>query len=160
MSRTQESYALENLFKEKSNFIIIGLTGRTGSGCSTSAEILSSPHLDLPDVSESHYQGNEKRKYKIVKKYLLKHREPFSWIQIRNIITYKILSLNYNEFCHLLSRIFETNILKITQSVNSIKNQYSDAHELVSSLRNTPLEEGIRKESLYELHERTLPELT
>lgn len=33
------SEATERLFEERRNFIIIGLTGRTGSGCSTIVQI-------------------------------------------------------------------------------------------------------------------------
>ena len=41
MENENAAMALENVFKESSNFLIIGLTGRTGSGCSTSAYILT-----------------------------------------------------------------------------------------------------------------------
>jgi dCMP deaminase len=160
MSRTQESFALDKLFNEKSNFIIIGLTGRTGSGCSTSAKILSSEHLDLPDVSESHFKGNEKRKYKIVKKYLSKHRKPFSWIQIRNIITYKILSLSFNEFSYLLSRIFECDITLISNQLNHIKEKYNDVHSLIRSSKDKETDDIETKVFLHDLHEKTLPKLT
>ncbi|WP_312069904.1 deoxycytidylate deaminase [Lelliottia nimipressuralis] len=160
MTRNEESYALESIFKEKSNFIIIGLTGRTGSGCSTSAEILSSSHLDLPDVSESHYQGNERRKYKIVQKYLTKHRKPFNWIQIRNIITYKILFLNFNEFVHLLGRILETETSDIISALSSIKDEYCIAHTSVLPTCEIDIDNEESKELLYNLHERILPSLT
>ena len=33
--------SIRKLYDEKKDFIIIGLTGRTGSGCSTVAEILA-----------------------------------------------------------------------------------------------------------------------
>ena len=32
---------IETIYKNRKNFIIIGLTGRIGSGCTTSAEFLS-----------------------------------------------------------------------------------------------------------------------
>jgi len=160
MNRTPESYALDKIFEEKSNFIIIGLTGRTGSGCSTSAEILSSQHLDLPDVSESHYQGNEKRKYKIVRKYLLKKRKPFSWIQIRNIITYKILHLSFNEFCLLISKILQINLIESTEKFEPVKNKYNKAHSLILQNNELHQKKDINTDYLYDLHENTLPEIT
>ncbi|HDZ9322109.1 TPA: hypothetical protein RUZ40_003769, partial [Vibrio cholerae] len=76
MKRKKESLAIDKIFEEISDFLIIGLTGRTGSGCSTSAEILSAKSLDLPDPGQSHFSGNEQRKYRIVKKYIEKNREP------------------------------------------------------------------------------------
>jgi len=45
------SEALNRVFKETSEFIVLGLTGRTGSGCSTAATILASPDANLPEVS-------------------------------------------------------------------------------------------------------------
>lgn len=37
---------VRNIFSLRSNFLIIGLTGRTGSGCTTVAKILSAPDFD------------------------------------------------------------------------------------------------------------------
>ena len=39
--------AVSELYKEKENQIIIGLTGRTGAGCSTVASILKREFKDL-----------------------------------------------------------------------------------------------------------------
>lgn len=39
---------ISNLLSERSNFILIGLTGRTGSGCTTTAELLKSGDLQYP----------------------------------------------------------------------------------------------------------------
>lgn len=76
------SIALENVFKDTSNFIVIGLTGRTGSGCSTAADILTKSTLNLPEAGSSHFSGNEARKFKIIKKYVDAHWQPFDWLQI------------------------------------------------------------------------------
>jgi ABC-type multidrug transport system ATPase subunit len=70
MAKTDISKALDTVFNESSNFILIGLTGRTGSGCSTSASILSKQKLQLPDPGDSHFSGNEERKFRIIKKYI------------------------------------------------------------------------------------------
>lgn len=39
-SATLENSAVERIFAERKDFIIIGLTGRTGCGCSTVAKLL------------------------------------------------------------------------------------------------------------------------
>jgi len=62
--------ALNRLYKETSNFLVIGLTGRTGSGCSTAAKILSSKHPDLPELSKIYDTDNDRRKYRIVRNYI------------------------------------------------------------------------------------------
>ena len=38
---TLENAAVEKIFGERKDFIIIGLTGRTGCGCTTVANLLS-----------------------------------------------------------------------------------------------------------------------
>ena len=37
---------VEKIFKHREDFIIIGLTGKTGSGCSTIAKILSDGYVE------------------------------------------------------------------------------------------------------------------
>lgn len=39
--------SVNNVYKERANNIIIGLTGRTGSGCSTAAKILETSALNV-----------------------------------------------------------------------------------------------------------------
>ena len=41
--------ALKNLYGQDDDFIIIGLTGRTGSGCSTVKNILTADKSDILD---------------------------------------------------------------------------------------------------------------
>ncbi|MGB1951989.1 MAG: hypothetical protein ACPHQ9_14540, partial [Marinobacter sp.] len=99
------SEALDVVFKESNDFIVIGLTGRTGSGCSTTADLLAKTKLPLPGTGESHFHGNEARKYKIIKSFLEKRWQPFEWLQVGSIITRFILSLNFSEFVSLVARI-------------------------------------------------------
>lgn len=164
MSRTVESLALDNLFIEKSNFIVIGLTGRTGSGCSTSASILASEHLDLPETSESHYLGNERRKFKIIKKYLQQHRRPFSWIQLRNIITHKILVLNFTEFCHFASRILQVDVGSVIRDLDEIKDEYNQLHSKIKEYEqqgeDNSSDKDEHKKVLCGLHKEVLPSFT
>ena len=46
-SATLENSAVERIFAERKDFIIIGLTGRTGCGCSTVAKLLCKEFIDL-----------------------------------------------------------------------------------------------------------------
>ena len=39
---------ISSLFHERSKFIVLGLTGRTGSGCTTAANILENEKADFP----------------------------------------------------------------------------------------------------------------
>src|SRR5690554_4843629 len=95
--------AASYLLKDSRDFIVVGLTGRTGSGCSTSAKLLSSHALHLPDPGDSHYTGNERRKYRIIKRYIDKNWKPFYWLQVKTVIARFILELSFDEFIVFLS---------------------------------------------------------
>ena len=44
--------SVKNAFKQRHSLIIIGLTGRTGSGCSTTAEILKAESFEALHLKE------------------------------------------------------------------------------------------------------------
>ena len=49
---------ISKLFLERSKFILIGLTGRTGSGCTTAANILESKEVPLfPEHKDATHEG-------------------------------------------------------------------------------------------------------
>jgi dCMP deaminase len=77
------SEVLQEIFKEQRDFIIIGLTGRTGSGCTTIADILS----NTLDLNEPEIHGNEERKSLIVNNFIKEKWSPFTKITVSNIIT-------------------------------------------------------------------------
>ena len=59
---------VSRIYELRDELIIIGLTGRTGSGCSTTAEILSRQSfdkLDLPDIKTYDFRNKDERKYTI-----------------------------------------------------------------------------------------------
>lgn len=65
MGKDNVSNAVDMLFEERKDFIIIGLTGRTGSGCSQVAKILSTGEFDelrLNEPDSNTFKDNEKRK--------------------------------------------------------------------------------------------------
>lgn len=64
--------AIDNLFKERENLLILGLTGRTGSGCSTVAKILGKEYSELEFIQCKREELSEADKYKfeIIKKYM------------------------------------------------------------------------------------------
>lgn len=83
--------AVENTFKEKEKLIIIGLTGRTGAGCSTVANILSIGNfndLDLKEAKAYGYECLEERKQYIVNNFFKKNGKwlGFHTIDVSSII--------------------------------------------------------------------------
>lgn len=95
---------ISNLLGERSNFILIGLTGRTGSGCTTTANLLSGGQLQFPTVSEVNYKtqpyftGMDSKRYEIVRKYAIENNDPFKVIKISELISAQILSLDITVF--------------------------------------------------------------
>lgn len=97
---------VEEIFKLRNSFLIIGLTGRTGAGCSTIAEYLKSDFTEftcvepvdvLKEVDEYRVENNENRAYKIVYKYARDTWVPFEVIKASDIIFFFIL-LQWDEF--------------------------------------------------------------
>jgi deoxycytidylate deaminase len=81
--------AIETIYRKDDDLIIVGLTGRTGSGCSTVARILCSPK---DEIRNSLFTGanpatNDERKQKIVSRHFEQTWKPFQLIQVRSIIT-------------------------------------------------------------------------
>jgi dCMP deaminase len=63
----QNALAIDNIYQETKDFLIIGLTGRTGSGCTTAADKLSSASFDIPFEGYEGLSENELKKHKIIK---------------------------------------------------------------------------------------------
>lgn len=87
MSNPDVAEGLKRLFDRRSNFILIGLTGRTGSGCTTAANLLTKDFEELK-LSQPTIIGAaaEDRKYRIVKDYAERNWRPFFNISISNVI--------------------------------------------------------------------------
>lgn len=65
--------SIEQAYKQRQSIIIIGLTGKTGSGCSTVANILKAEtfkELNLHTPKDRDFINIEERKYAIVYKYM------------------------------------------------------------------------------------------
>lgn len=107
----QRKYMVEML-KQHEEFIIIGLTGRVGSGCSEAAEIFSSSYeaLELPHISvgtdnldagetrEGGMASDEKRDQRILLRYAQHHWIRFDVIRVRTVITSFLLN-HMDGFC-------------------------------------------------------------
>jgi deoxycytidylate deaminase len=99
LSKTKNNAMISSLFHERSKFIVIGLTGRTGSGCTTAANILEGENASFPQVEDVKY-GNEpffsnldSRRYKIASNYIKENYNPFISIKVSDLISAYILTL-------------------------------------------------------------------
>ena len=122
------------LFQKTGKYIIIGLTGRTGSGCSTASKILSEEIIFAPSASELYANENDSIKYRIAKSYVSQNWRPFYSIQVRSIITGVLLRLKYEEFVSLISDILDRIGVNVSEKLTAFKDQYEEAFDKVSNL--------------------------
>ncbi|UYU31136.1 anti-phage dCTP deaminase [Siccibacter colletis] len=108
---------VSELFLENGQFILVGLTGRTGSGCTTTANILEDEKTIFPDVSklQGFYKGLDVHRYNIVKNFTENHWENFYSIKVSDLISVYLLTLTVEEASEF-----------IFSSKNSISKQHLD----------------------------------
>lgn len=94
---------ISQIYKLRNNFILIGLTGRTGSGCSTVANILADENIlsynsEFKKVNDKQI-NNDVRKNKIIHNYIHNNWNAFTKITASNVIFYFVLKdLEFNQF--------------------------------------------------------------
>lgn len=93
---------VKQIYGLRQNFILIGLTGRTGSGCSTVAKLLQTENVkDLRSQYKDFNEGeidNNTRKNRIVHTFIEKNWYPFVTISASDIIFFFALQLDYEGF--------------------------------------------------------------
>ncbi|GAB7481082.1 anti-phage dCTP deaminase [Enterobacter asburiae] len=131
-----EQKFISELFLENNQFILVGLTGRTGSGCTTTANILESKSIAFPELSglSGFYKGLDKRRYSIVKKFAEEHWENFYSIKVSDLIsiyllllpTVKLTSFIYSCGENIAKKSCESLVRKGVLSKSFLKENYSD----------------------------------
>lgn len=95
---------VSELFLENGQFILVGLTGRTGSGCTTAAGILESNETVFPDVDKltDFYSGLDLQRYKIVKDFTESHWEAFYSIKVSDLLSVYLLAMSHDELVQFI----------------------------------------------------------
>ena len=91
--------AVNIIFQERSNFIIIGLTGRTGSGCTTAAKILLESDfnkLALQIPIDCNFKENDERKYRLIYNFAKENWLPFKVIEMSVVIASFVFERGYS----------------------------------------------------------------
>ncbi|MCD7790673.1 MAG: hypothetical protein LUH55_09135 [Bacteroides thetaiotaomicron] len=99
-----------SIFRLRENFIVLGLTGRTGSGCSTVADILSKEtfdELDLRSYKTFDFKDSDERKYSVVYRFMEDGNKwiPFYVIEASTIIFSFIAEGTYKDFSDFLDQL-------------------------------------------------------
>lgn len=101
-----ENSIVDSIYDLRQSFLLIGLTGRTGSGCSTIAQLLNGNFMDLYAPSPCDYDAphpNEKRKYSIVYNFLKTNWHSFEVISASDMLFFFILLEGYDNFIKAIS---------------------------------------------------------
>jgi deoxycytidylate deaminase len=125
------STKLDQLYSLRKNFTIIGLTGRTGSGCSDLAEVLSKNFSEIENIRkpEDFEQSVFQRKYQIAYNYTQKNWKKYKIIEYKKVLFLLLLpelyknpdnTLLFDYFRYFLKK--ETDSDKIFELKCKIKN--------------------------------------
>lgn len=161
----QNSKAMESLFDERRNFIIIGLTGRTGSGCSKVAELLSKEFKELnpPEPKNSNYSNNEERKYNIVYEYAKINWDKFIVIETKNVITSFMLEETFDDLQKYLISMFTEDYPNIKSVLDvSFIERYETLHKkrIEQQYKIKENEENLKEDEVFNFYFLELPEFT
>lgn len=93
----EQAITIQNILAQREEFLVIGLTGRMGSGCSKVAEVLATPYDKMNFPSPSPQQGQESlteegRILRILAEYADSHWLKFDVIRVGAIIATFILN--------------------------------------------------------------------
>lgn len=124
---------IKNLYQDRDK-IIIGLTGRTGSGCTSAARILRQENfqsISMTDINQ--LTGNQKRKALVIHKHARATWKKFYIITVSSVIIFITLkSLKQNTPYKLTSKT-ESLLNKLNEIV--IKTKASDiTYELAKEI--------------------------
>jgi len=165
VDRKSLSAAIAKTYSHIGNFILLGLTGRTGSGCSTAAQILGQDEVIPVKESILYTSENDKRKLNIIQKYTRNNWEPFYSIRVTTVITYFLLDLEFNEFAQFLSEVvpaFKRD--EILAKLSSFQAAYQEVHLKLKKLKGLPEDTQekikVRATSSLEMFFDVLPKFT
>ena len=121
-----------HIYSGRNRIIILGLTGRTGSGCTTVASILSRKtfsELDIIPANSHDYKDKEERKKAIILEYM-QHEDRWKQFNIIDISSLIICAALDSTLYKLISYIN-----KITKNHKNRLNILGDKSELWADLR-------------------------
>lgn len=161
---------VDQIYNLRHNFIVIGLTGRTGSGCTTVADILKTENIQK---LKSNYKeinsgivDNNVRKNRIVHNFICKNWKPFTIIRASDVIFYYAFLENFDVFVKCLegtdiipkeqSKICSETIsdISLKKLLDPVKDDYNTIRKIVveceNFLNNKNYEDVFEKEDVLE----------
>lgn len=103
----EELGPIDEIFNEREDFILIGFTGRTGSGCTSAAKILETSMFEKLKIHEPKridFKNSEERKYEIIYDYAKYHWSPFKTISMTSVIFSFIIQKDFDFLIDLIKK--------------------------------------------------------
>ncbi len=146
---------LDHLYSLRRNFTVIGITGRTGSGCTIIADLLSKSYSNLEKQGLRSFTDEKSlnelftRKYNIIKNFVSTDNNwtPFDVISYKNVLLLYLFN-KYGGNNYKLNRILkdffreskkEDNhnaVSTVNKEIKKIHNKYSTLIEEIKSIEN------------------------
>ena len=109
-NNTSFRHSVNMAYQERQCVIIIGLTGKTGSGCTTVSKILQKENfesLNLSTPKDHDFNNSNERKYAVVHRYMRQDGkwQPFSVISASSIIFSFVLECGWDAFYDYIGSI-------------------------------------------------------
>lgn len=126
---------LNELYSSRTNFTVIGLTGRNGSGYSLVANGLTKEFEDLklPEPDTFSLEHNSYKKYKIIHKFVKENYTPFTKLSYRDFIILFLLKYKLSDFVAFISSEDCLNFIKSYSKVK-ISTDFSEEIKLLNEL--------------------------
>ena len=124
-----ENSAVERIFAERKDFIIIGLTGRTGSGCSTVAKFLCQNFSELQPAVDQSIDTTKERQNSILYNYAMQTWTPFRLIEVKHIIFTFIIEHSFNSLLEFISKEFGADEAFNTDKLVELKDEFEQMHQ-------------------------------
>lgn len=147
--------AIEKMYEYRSKIIVLGLTGMTGSGCTTAAKILAKKRfedLDLKPPKTYDYLDSEERKQELIYNYMQQgHWNPFYVIEGSAIILSFVFEQGYDNLMKFLKQNDTSgkcridNIDEIENELEKIKGVFDES--IFYSLRKADIEKLIKEKN-------------
>jgi dCMP deaminase len=109
------------IYDERRDFLVVGLTGRTGSGCSTVAGILQTPSfydLSLREPKTMDFNNGEERKYSVIYNYMQENWDEFIIIKMTNIIASFLFENTFTDFLEYFKGLSEKTGCNISENAS------------------------------------------
>ena len=156
---------IAEIYKERNKFIIIGLAGYTGAGCSTVASLFASEFngLKAPNPKNNNYCGKDDRSYAILYDYAKENWKKFTIISASSVIVTFILEHDFLSFKDFILQELKNEVEfrdKIENFLAFIEYQYEELHKArieLKKLVEKDRENNLTKVGVYEFYFCTIP---